>query len=125
MKILLDTHVVIWWFEDSTRLSAEVREAISLPENLVLVSAASAWEISIKRSIGKLDAPRDLETVVPASGFNWLPVMPRHAIAVETLPLIHRDPFDRLLIAQAIVEDAILVTRDGNVPKYGVATMLA
>jgi PIN domain nuclease of toxin-antitoxin system len=125
MKVLLDTHVVVWWFEDPTQLAPDVRDAISRPENRVLISAASGWEISIKRSLGKLNVPHDLEVVVPGSGFEWLPVTPRHAMAVEGLPFIHRDPFDRLLIAQAIVEEAILVTRGANVPKYGVPTLLA
>jgi PIN domain nuclease of toxin-antitoxin system len=125
MKLLLDTHVLIWWLEDPTQVAVHVREAVSRPENHVLVSAVSAWEIAIKRSIGKLNVPQDLEIVVPGSGFEWLPVTAKHAIATESLPPIHRDPFDRLLVAQAIVEEATIVTRDANMPKYAVPSILA
>jgi PIN domain nuclease of toxin-antitoxin system len=125
MTLLLDTHVVIWWLEDSTQLAESAREAISDPDNDVLISVASAWEISIKRSLGKLSTPDDLEEAVPLNGFEWLDIRPRHAIAVEHLLFIHRDPFDRLLIAQAIVEDATIVTRDPNIAKYAVTLLEA
>lgn len=125
MKLILDTHVLIWWFEDPGQLSTDVRDVIAEPENNVLVSVVAAWEIAIKRKIGKLSAPDDLEGAVHESGFEWLSIHPRHALATESLPFHHRDPFDRMLIAQAIVEDAILVSRDPQLTKYGVGLMLA
>ena len=125
MKLLLDTHVLIWWLEDPIQVAVHVRDAVCQPENRVLVSAVSAWEIAIKRSIGKLNVPQDLEIVVPGSGFEWLPVTAKHAITTESLPPIHRDPFDRLLVAQAIVEEATIVTRDANIPKYAVPSILS
>jgi PIN domain nuclease of toxin-antitoxin system len=125
MRLLLDTHVVLWWLEEPERLSEAAHQAMGDPENRVFVSAASAWEIAIKPSLGKLTVNGDIEAALGRSGFEWLPIAENHAWATEALPQIHRDPFDRLLIAQAIVEEAILVTRDGNVPKYGVPTLLA
>lgn len=125
MTLLLDTHVVIWWFENSTQLSNATRDAISEPDNQVLVSTARVWEIAIKRSLKKSNSPDDFERVVPQSGFEWLSITARHASAVEKLPFIHRDPFDRLLVAQALVEDATIITRDSNIRRYAVSTLPA
>jgi PIN domain nuclease of toxin-antitoxin system len=119
-RYLLDTHVVLWWLDDDATLSERAREAITDPANEVVVSAASAWEIAIKRALGKLNAPQDLFDVLDAQEFSWLPVSIAHAAAVEGLPTHHSDPFDRLLIAQAGIEDLPIVTADGRFGPYDV-----
>jgi PIN domain nuclease of toxin-antitoxin system len=112
MNLILDTHVVLWWLDDPA--------LIAEPANNVYVSAASAWEIAIKRGLGKLAAPSDFESAIDACGFRALPVTVAHALATERLPFHHRDPFDRLLVAQAQLEGAIVVTRDPVLSHYGV-----
>jgi PIN domain nuclease of toxin-antitoxin system len=106
-------------------LSKAAREAITDGKNAVYVSAAVAWEIAIKRSLGKLDAPDDLEAAMEANRFLPLPVTGAHALAVQTLADHHRDPFDRLLIAQAQLEGFKLVSRDPYIPRYGVPHIVA
>lgn len=101
------------------------RRAIEDPSNLVLVSAASAWEIAIKTAIGKLNAPSDFEHQLVEHRLEALPVTVRHGLAVEHLPLLHGDPFDRLLVAQAQIEGLTLVTRDPRIEAYDVATLRA
>jgi len=95
MKLLLDTHVVLWWLDDQNLIAEEAVEAISEPENQVLVSAVTAWEIAIKRALGKLTAPHNLEAVIASAGFDQLPITLPHALGIEALPGHHRDPFDR------------------------------
>lgn len=125
MKLLLDTHAVLWWLEDRANLSETARDAIADPANIAFVSAVSAWEIAIKRSLGKLDAPGNFVEAIELCGFQSLPITLKHGLATESLPSHHRDPFDRMLIAQAIVENATLVTRDPLIRQYGVATIHA
>jgi len=125
MKLVIDTHVLLWWLDDPALLSAAARQAISDPTNEVLVSAAVVWEIAIKSGLGKLSIPTDLETVIVQSGFMHLPVTAAHALAVTRLPPIHRDPFDRMLVAQALAEGAQLVTRDAHLARYAVACLEA
>ncbi len=125
MTLLLDTHALLWWLDDPQRLSKTAREAIRDGKNTVYISAAVVWEIAIKRALGKLDAPHDLEAVMAANRFLPLPVTIPHALAVETLPNHHRDPFDRLLIAQALHEGFQFVSRDTHVASYGVAHIIA
>jgi len=120
VRLLLDTHVVLWWLMDDDALSAEVKEAIDT-EAEVLVSAASVWEIAIKRALGKLDGPPDLLDVVADSGLVELPIRSRHAVEAGGLPPLHRDPFDRMLIAQARCEGLTLLSRDPQVQRYDVA----
>ena len=123
MNVLLDTHVLIWW-DEGRRLSAEARQAIEVAD-AVYVSAASAWEVAIKTALGRLRPTRTLEEVVSDSGFLELPVTFRHAEWVTGLPPHHRDPFDRMLVAQAAVEELTLVTRDPVFAQYGVALIEA
>jgi PIN domain nuclease of toxin-antitoxin system len=118
MKLLLDSHVLLWWLDDPALLSMVARDAISDPSNDVLVSAAMVWEIVIKSGLGKLAIPADLDKVIVRSGFQYLAVNSVHAFAVQQLPLHHRDPFDRMLVAQAIVESATIITRDANIVRY-------
>ncbi len=125
MILLLDTHVVLWWLDNPLQLTDTARKAIAEPANEVLVSAATAWEIAIKRSLGKLQAPTDLEGAIITCGFRRLPITLAHALATEPLPPLHRDPFDRLLIAQAVMEGATLITRDPLMEMYSVPTIKA
>jgi PIN domain nuclease of toxin-antitoxin system len=124
VRLLLDTHALLWWLADQG-LSLQTREAIADPDNLVAVSAASAWEISIKKALGKLAAPDDLEQQIQAGGFTALPISIAHGIAAGRLARHHEDPFDRVLIAQAIAESMTIVTRDKRFDDYAVALLPA
>lgn len=125
MNLLLDTHALLWWLCDDPTLSADARKAIADPANIVYVSAASAWEISIKKALGKLDAPDGLDAAVSASGFQELPITMPHALAAGRLPMHHTDPFDRMLIAQATLENLTLITRDNRIAQYQAPTLTA
>lgn len=125
MRLLLDTHVLLWALLDSERLHPQSRAAIVDGRNEVLVSTASAWEITIKRGLGKLDAPHDLPEQLRNARFEVLPVGLAHALAVGELPDHHRDLFDRLLVAQARVEELTLVTADPALRAYDVPTLPA
>jgi PIN domain nuclease of toxin-antitoxin system len=120
-RLLADTHAALWWLADDPALSAPARAAIADPTNEILVSAASFWEAAIKRGLGKLRAPDDLPRLLDEEGFDTLPVTAAHAWAVQSLPPHHRDPFDRLLIAQAQAEGATIVTADRRFDSYNVA----
>lgn len=124
MRCLLDTHVFLWWVEDDKRLSRRARKTIALPENECLLSLASVWEMAIKISLGKLRLAAPLETFLPnhlsVNGFRELPLDFRHVARVARLPFHHRDPFDRLLVAQALEEDLALVSADEAFAAYGV-----
>ncbi|MGX6601981.1 type II toxin-antitoxin system VapC family toxin [Micromonosporaceae bacterium Da 78-11] len=124
MSLLLDTHVVLWWLSDDPTLAVEIKDRLD-HEPDVYVSPATIWEIAIKQSIGKLDKPADLPERVRDSGFRHLNITAEHGIVAGRLPLIHRDPFDRMLIAQAQVERLTLVTRDAEIPKYNVDVLVA
>ena len=120
MKLLLDTHAVLWFLRGDERLSESARRHLADEANRVLLSAAVAWEISIKRSLGKLVAPPDYVSALLDAGVQPLAISVEHARAVERLPAHHRDPFDRMLVAQAIVEGAALVSRDEALRPYDV-----
>jgi len=121
VNLLLDTHVLIWW-DEGRRLTAAARRAIETAD-AVYVSAASAWEVAIKTGLGRLCPTRTVEEAASDSGFLELPVTFRHAERVTELPPHHRDPFDRMLVAQAEVEDLVLVTRDPVFARYGAAAI--
>ncbi len=125
MRLLLDTHVLIWWLEGGDRLTPDLIERLEARDTSTAVSAATVWEIEIKRARGKLDAPDDLLDQVTASGFAQLPISAAHAVAAGRLPRHHDDPFDRMLIAQALAEQRTIVTRDRRFAQYGVATAAA
>lgn len=120
MILILDTHALIWALEDSPRLSAAARRAIEDTGNVVLASAASAWEIAIKRTLGRLRAPDDLPDAIDQAGFTPRVITFADVARVATLPPHHRDPFDRMLVAQALEEGAPIVSRDPLVAQYQV-----
>jgi len=119
VRLLLDTHVFLWWLLDDRRLGAARRRAIGAPESEVFVSAASIWEIAIKSSAGRFD-PGDVDfpSQIEASGFRPLPVTGAHAWQIRSLPPHHRDPFDRILVAQALAEGLTLVSNDIAMRRY-------
>lgn len=125
MNLLLDTHVVLWWLANNPKLSKQAYEAISTNTNTIYVSAASAWEIAIKKALGKLIAPDNFKEAIGESGFKPLMITFDHAAFAGNLPRHHDDPFDRMLIAQAKLENLILVTHDGHTKKYEVDSILA
>lgn len=120
MQLLLDTHALIWWLSNDPTLSSQAYKAIANPDNLVFVSAASAWEIAIKKSLSKLEAPDDLAQQVKRKRFQPLSISIEQALLVEKLPLYHQDPFDRLLIAQAQHLKLTIVTRDRKFNAYDI-----
>src|SRR5690348_1123781 len=124
MRLLLDTHVLLWWLADRP-LSTQAYQAIADPANDVAVSAVTAWEISIKKALGKLHAPDDLPAQLEDCGFSALPISIEHAMVAGALPRHHDDPFGRMLVAQARAEDLTLVTRDERIADYGVHVLLA
>ena len=124
MRILLDTHISLWSLSSPSKLSASARKQINAAE--VFVNAASIWEISIKCSIGTLDAkPVEVLNGVSAAGFELLPITREHAAKIAELPSIHKDPFDRMLLARATVEPMILLTNDELLRAYGSLVMIA
>ncbi len=123
MKILLDTRIVLWWLADDPRLAPGIRAAVLDGSNDVFVSAVVIAEIAIKRSLGKLDAPFELSTLLSENGLEALPLTGAHAVELGRLPWLHRDPWDRLLVAQARVEGLTLATVDGRIRAYDVATL--
>jgi len=125
LKLLLDSHVLLWALAQPERLGESTRDHLIHPANDIFVSAASVWEIEIKRSTGKLSAPDALCGAFREIGFQPLPITDRHAVAAARLPRIHLDPFDRMLVAQAIEEGLILVTADSRICAYPVATLPA
>jgi PIN domain nuclease of toxin-antitoxin system len=124
VRLLLDTNVLIWWLVESPRLSAETREAIT-GELEVMVSAVSAFEIAAKAAVGKLRVPGDLAVQITEQTMIELPITVRHGLAVGQLPMHHRDPFDRLLIAQARCEGLTIVTSDRVFAAYDVPILPA
>lgn len=125
MRILLDTHFLLWWLADDPELGERGRTLIARPENLIFFSAVSIWEIRIKHALGKLDLPDDFAGALGREAFEPLAVTVEHAHAVQDLPQLHRDPFDRLLIAQARCERLTILTREGIIGQYEVPTVLA
>lgn len=121
MKLLLDTHTLIWWLVNNPTLLEDAKKAIANPNNIVFVSAASVWEIAIKKSLGKLDAPEDIVIQIEKHNFQPLPITTTHGVAVGKLPWHHKDPFERIMIAQAICESAIIITRDNKFNLYNVS----
>ncbi len=122
---LLDTHVLLWWLSEPAKLSGEARSAIAQGSNSVYLSSAAAWEMAIKRSLGRLEFPGNLEEVLRKERIEVLPVTLAHALAVADLPVHHQDPFDRMQVAQARLENLTVVTRDPKIAEYDVEVLVA
>ena len=124
MKALLHTHTFLWWITDDARLSSRVRELTGDSTNTLFLSAASGWEIAIKAQLGKLQLPDNLERYIAdqlsLNGFESLPIQLHHALHVYTLPNLHRDPFDRILVAQSQLDQLPILTVDPQIARYRV-----
>ncbi len=122
MKLLIDSHALVWSATERSSLSLRAKQAIADSSNLILVSAITAYELELKRLRDPLLArlPDDLDDAVTGQGFEWLPMTPEHAREAAQLPRLHGDPFDRIIIAQAFVEGAVVVSADRWFPGYGV-----
>lgn len=123
MKLLLDTHTFIWFVEDDEKLPSRIKIQIEDIENEIFISIVSLWEIAIKTSLGKLEVAIDIPAMISkieSNGFSILPIFPEHTICVSSLPFHHRDPFDRMLIAQTITEKIKIVSRDGVFDDYDI-----
>lgn len=119
MRLLLDTHLVLWWMNgEASRVSKKALAALGSDGVEPIVSAVTVWEVAIKRGLGKLEAPDDLLPQLERAGVELLPISPRHADLVATLPAHHRDPFDRLLVAQALLEGLALASEDEAMRRY-------
>ncbi len=127
MRVLLDTHVFLWWNQGSSELSKKALRILADPANTLILSVASAWEIAIKTQSGKLRLPEDASTYVPVRaahyGMEILPIHLTHALALQSLPLLHRDPFDRMLVVQSQIEKLPLLTADPAIRSYPVDTI--
>lgn len=123
MRLILDTHILLWWWDDSPRLTQDLRDLIADPSHEVLVSAVSIAEIAVKRSIGRLVVHDDFAEGIERDGFAELPLTASHCGQLASLPLLNRDPFDRMLVAQALAEGATLITVDSMVRQYDVKTL--
>jgi PIN domain nuclease of toxin-antitoxin system len=126
MRILLDTHALLWWLTDDPALGEKAKAQIAEPDNMILVSAASLWEIAVKQAIGKIEADiAEIEKAIAAQGMVRLGIDADHLIELVSLPPLHRDPFDRILIAQARAEDVPLLTADAHIAGYSVDRIAA
>lgn len=124
MRLLLDTHVMLWWLTDDAALPESVRAAIVASDSEVFVSAASAWEIAIKHSLDRLDFPvEQMPDILDTAGFTPLPIAIAHAVAAGALPRHHADPFDRMIVAQAQCEGLTVVSLDRQIARYAVSRL--
>ena len=124
MKILIDTHILLWWLEASPRLAERGRKEIDSENNEIYVSCVSLWEIAIKTAIGKLKVPDGLSEVLKENAITVLPVLPPHVTSCSTVPALHSDPFDRMLVAQTLAEDMTLMTHDKQISAYAISCLL-
>jgi PIN domain nuclease of toxin-antitoxin system len=127
LRLLLDTHVFLWWNLGDAQLSRRASRLLAEPANTLILSVASAWEIAIKAQSGKLRLPEDASTYVPTRaayyGMEILPIHLQHALALQSLPLLHRDPFDRILIVQSQIENVAILTADPAIRRYAVESI--
>lgn len=124
MNLLLDTHIFLWALSDTDKLSSEAIKLIQNEDNIVFVSVVTLWELQIKKSLGKIKLPKLFEENIPQYGYEILNVNLNHVSELNNLPMIHRDPFDRMLIAQAKAEHLSLVTKDQDILKYNKVTLI-
>lgn len=125
MQYLLDTHVLLWWLTEPEKIKIKAQDIIRNRSNHIFVSSASFWEMAIKKSIGKLSLPHNLLEAVAAEHFQLLPIMPEESLGVADLPFYHSDPFDRMLIIQAKLNDLVIITKDLKIAEYPVAVIEA
>ena len=125
MNYLLDTHVILWWLTDPKNISSKAQKIIANKEERIYLSSASCWEMAIKKSIGRLKFPTNILEILTSGGFEVIPITATESLSVADLPYIHQDPFDRLLIVQAKLNDMILITRDETIMQYPVVTLRA
>jgi len=123
MDYLLDTHIMLWWLSAPNKISEKARNIIMDRQNAIFVSTASFWEMAIKRSIGKLQFPLNVIEILSSSGVSLLPILPNEALSVSDLALLHQDPFDRMLIMQAKLNNLVLITRDPQIQQYPIDTV--
>ncbi|CAN5389474.1 type II toxin-antitoxin system VapC family toxin [soil metagenome] len=123
MQYLLDTHIILWWFTHPEKIKPNARNIICDKTNTVFLSSASFWEMAIKKTLGRLTLPHNLIETVALEGFKILPILPEEGLGVADLPLLHADPFDRLLIIQAKLHDLVLITQDEKIQQYPVITL--
>lgn len=121
MNYLLDTHILLWWLSNDSKLDKSIKDLIANPTNNIAISVASIWEIVIKKTVGKLKAPDNLQEVIHASSFDLLDINIDHILCLDGLETIHNDPFDRILIAQSMVENLTIITNDAIIPKYNIS----
>lgn len=125
MQYLLDTHVLLWWLTSPNKMKPKAQKIIRNKGNPIFLSSASFWEMAIKKSIGRLSLPHNLLEITAAEGFKILPILSEEGLGVADLPLIHADPFDRLLIIQAKLHDLVIITNDARISEYPVVTVEA
>ena len=125
MQYLLDTHIILWWFASPEKISAAARKIIRNKSNQIFLSSVSFWEMAIKKSIGRLTLPHNLLEAAAIESFKILPIMPEECLGVADLPLLHSDPFDRLLIMQAKLHDLVFITKDTKIGEYPLVTIYA
>lgn len=125
MQYLLDTHIILWWFTTPEKISKSAQKIIKDKSSEVFLSSASFWEMAIKKNLGRLTLPHNLIEAAAAENFKILPIMPEECLGIVDLPLIHNDPFDRLLVIQAKLRDLVLITKDATIAEYPVVTIKA
>lgn len=125
MRYLLDTHVLLWWLTDPDKLSITARKIIADRKNKIYVSSVSIWEMAIKKDLGRLTIPINLLSVIRMESIEILSLMPEESLGVIDLPKLHNDPFDRILITQAKLNDLVMITKDVNIAKYPLVTIPA
>ena len=125
MKYLLDTNVILWWLTEPEKIAPKARKIISDRNNAIYTSSVSYWEMAIKTNIGRLTLPNNILGILSAEGFLMLPLTPEEGLSVVDLPAIHQDPFDRMLVIQAKLNDLVLITPDKKIMDYPVVTVKA
>ena len=124
MRILIDTHILLWWLEGNPRLAERGRKEIDSENNEIYVSCVSLWEIAIKTALGKLKMPNGLPEILKKNAIAIVPVLPHHVASFSSVPVLHGDPFDRMLIAQTLAEDLTLMTHDRQISAYAISCLL-
>jgi len=125
MRYLLDTHVILWWLTCPEKISTKAQEIIRDKSNHIFISSTSFWEMGIKKGLGRLTLPQNILETLAAENFKILPILPEEGLGTADLPLLHTDPFDRLLIIQAKLHDLVIITRDSKIAEYPVVVIEA